>query len=463
MRAKTIMGSARELSGEGAGGRQGARTRQIAAAMLAHAPRDALIVSLLYANLVVFAAVLMGANGAAYSAVVAYSLTAFAAIGVSALLVSASDPFGVKSRWRASASAIVINDAALVSILLFDLAHPAGAEPSAAVASVTALAFISVPVSARLLGPFILGKAVIFGLSIFYILARADSVFTDIALISPLTLAFLLVIGVGYWAHAISVRQIKLQIDLETLQRLTEKQNARLARAVAAEKRERTAAAREHGQRQRLFQYVSHDLRQPIGALGYILFELDRHVRGARERGLIADALACVQSANHLIEDILQVERYSETEVCANMEKTALSEVFAGVEREFALTFNGGRRRLRIAPTELSVMADRHLLARIIRNLVANAFKYAPQSDVLLGARRRGPNVEIWVVDQGPGLAAIDPNRLFKDFASNDTANGGFGLGLAIARRLAEACGGALFIDSVRDRGVTCRVMLQRR
>ena len=67
------------------------------------------------------------------------------------------------------------------------------------------------------------------------------------------------------------------------------------------------------------------------------------------------------------------------------------------------------------------------------------------------------------MVDQGPGLAAIDPNRLFKDFASNDTANGGFGLGLAIARRLAEACGGALFIDSVRDRGVTCRVMLQRR
>ena len=85
------------------------------------------------------------------------------------------------------------------------------------------------------------------------------------------------------------------------------------------------------------------------------------------------------------------------------------------------------------------------MLRRILQNLMANAVQYTERGGILLCARRRGPDVRIEVWDTGPGIGEADREMIFEEFqrgsATDRPAIGGFGLGLSIVQRMAEALG----------------------
>ena len=114
----------------------------------------------------------------------------------------------------------------------------------------------------------------------------------------------------------------------------------------------------------------------------------------------------------------------------------------------------------------LTVTGDRRLVRQALVNLVDNALKYGDAGQVIrLGAERRGERVRISVEDDGPGVPEAERRRVFepykrlpKDQVSERT---GTGLGLAVVRRIAEACGGSVWIEDGATRGA--RVVMELR
>ena len=140
-------------------------------------------------------------------------------------------------------------------------------------------------------------------------------------------------------------------------------------------------------------------------------------------------------------------------------ERVALGPLFASLIDEFAPQAEARGLRLAAAPTRLAANSDPALLTRIVRNLVANAVRYTRAGGVVIGARRRGTDVVIEVVDTGIGIAAEHRARIFEEFyqvrAGSLSSQGGrgMGLGLAIVRRFAELLGHGVAVDSQPGRG----------
>ena len=106
------------------------------------------------------------------------------------------------------------------------------------------------------------------------------------------------------------------------------------------------------------------------------------------------------------------------------------------------------------------------LIEQAIGNLLSNAIRYSPGETIItLGARARpGGKIEIFVSDQGPGIAAEHLPRLFERFYRVDQARsrhlGGTGLGLAIVKHIAQVHGGSVEVESTVGKGTTFRLIL---
>jgi two-component system OmpR family sensor kinase len=115
--------------------------------------------------------------------------------------------------------------------------------------------------------------------------------------------------------------------------------------------------------------------------------------------------------------------------------------------------------RVDVEPEDMSIVADRDHVERILINLIENAMKYAPGSPVEIVGRIRGDMGELRVVDHGPGIPPDQRERVFERFtqieASQTRSVGGTGLGLSIVRSLAEAMEGRADVDETPGGGAT--------
>jgi two-component system phosphate regulon sensor histidine kinase PhoR len=113
-------------------------------------------------------------------------------------------------------------------------------------------------------------------------------------------------------------------------------------------------------------------------------------------------------------------------------------------------------------PDDLVVYADASLLRRVFQNLIANAIKYTPRGEVVLGARELGAAgaVECWVSDNGSGIPEALLEKIFDKGETDPASAGGTGLGLAIVKTFTEAHGGQVTVESKEGVGSTFRFSL---
>jgi two-component system sensor histidine kinase KdpD len=156
-----------------------------------------------------------------------------------------------------------------------------------------------------------------------------------------------------------------------------------------------------------------------------------------------------------LVENLLDMSRLQAGALILDLAPTALEDVWAAALDSLPTpTVPVEVRGLDQVPP---VHADAPLLERVLANLVANALRHAPGSPLLVLAGALGDTVEIRVVDRGPGLPEDARVRVFQPFqrlGDTDNANG-VGLGLALARGLAEAMGGSLVPEDTPGGGLT--------
>ena len=197
---------------------------------------------------------------------------------------------------------------------------------------------------------------------------------------------------------------------------------------------------------------LSHELRNPLAPLRNALQLLELSAPGDGRIEPLRELMERqVDHLVRLVDDLLEMSRISRGAFELRREPVAVSEVVRNALETSQPLLKAARHELSVAvPREpLWVDGDRVRLAQILANLLNNAAKYTdPGGRVAIAARKRDGAVEIAVRDNGPGIAAEVLPRLFEMFARGGgpdrAGQGGLGIGLALARRLAEMHGGSL-------------------
>jgi len=231
-----------------------------------------------------------------------------------------------------------------------------------------------------------------------------------------------------------------------------------------AERTEELVAA-NHA-KSRFLAAASHDLRQPMHALGLFVSQLNNRIKDPENRLLTGRIEAAVTALQGLLDALLDVSRLDAGVVTANFSDFKVGKVLERVEMAFAPDASDRNLRFRVRPCALPVQSDPVLLERILINLVANALRYTQAGGILIGCRRRGTMVRIEVWDTGVGIAPEHQQAIFQEFyqvgnPERDRTKG-LGLGLSIAGRLARLLGGRIDVHSSPGHGSVFAVEVPR-
>ena len=231
----------------------------------------------------------------------------------------------------------------------------------------------------------------------------------------------------------------------------------RIAELLEIQERQTELILEARREQERFFGAASHDLRQPLHALGLYLSLLPR-TRDGQEREQIEARLAdCAASLNRQFESILGVAETDFQLANAAPAATPVSLPFSRMAAIFEAQAKRKGLRLRFRPTTQAARIPMDIFERVLANLVSNAIKYTHRGGVLVAARRRAGALRIEIVDTGIGIADEDRSRIFMDFAQvgnlERNRENGSGLGLGIVRRLCDGMNWPLNLRSRLGRG----------
>jgi ABC-type amino acid transport substrate-binding protein/nitrogen-specific signal transduction histidine kinase len=208
---------------------------------------------------------------------------------------------------------------------------------------------------------------------------------------------------------------------------------------------------------------VSHELRTPLtvisGCLSTVLTEWDRLPSGEAQQ-LLRDAVLESESLSHLVENLLELSRFQAQQLALYTEptdaKTLVIETLNKIKRQAP-----SQKFSTSVPENLPLIhADPLRIERILYNLLENATKYSPPgSQIKVTAKAEPEFMVIGVSDQGKGLTPIEQARLFSPFQRLENSRldraRGAGLGLMVCKRLVEAHGGQIWVESKKGKGST--------
>jgi two-component system, sensor histidine kinase and response regulator len=219
------------------------------------------------------------------------------------------------------------------------------------------------------------------------------------------------------------------------------------------------------GQRRDHIAMLVHDLRHPLSSLGLIaevidseeMSPADRHMAVSQIRGMCTEMARLVDGvlvASRLEAGVFTVQPRP-IRVGAVIEPMLAVFTRVATRRRVALVFDG--------MLDLQLKADPQKLRQALDNLVANALKFTPRGGrVVVRVRREGESIVFEVSDTGPGIAPAERATIFDRYrqGSRGRAAGGAGLGLAIARGIAEAHHGTISVSDGEQGGSTFRIVL---
>lgn len=213
---------------------------------------------------------------------------------------------------------------------------------------------------------------------------------------------------------------------------------------------------------------VSHELRAPLTT---ILTGLEVVLRGYAEMGgNPRSSLELIKKeADRLsgfIETILDLSALEAGRFPLQLQSISLSEVLEDVSSRFSPDQGYGRIRVSIPKGLASIRADKQVFHSVLYHLLDNALKYAPDGEIFLKAKETGTNVDILVVDAGPGIPENERERVFEMFYRLDTSDSrrvyGRGLGLHLVHRFLEAMDGGIALQSADSGGTQVRIWLPK-
>jgi signal transduction histidine kinase len=210
---------------------------------------------------------------------------------------------------------------------------------------------------------------------------------------------------------------------------------------------------------------AGHDLLQPLEAAMMYAGMVRRAVPedSAKIHRALAELKASHEAMDRLVRAVLELSKLEAGVVKPKVERFSLDPLLQTLGREFQAAARARGLELRVVATTLAVETDRHLLERVLRNLLSNALRYTQAGGVILGVRRRVDGPVIQVSDTGVGIAEEDMHRIFEEFTQLDLEDRdrseGLGLGLAIVDRVARLLGLDVSLKSKVGRGTSFAIL----
>lgn len=271
------------------------------------------------------------------------------------------------------------------------------------------------------------------------------------AIVMLVAMAMTIVLGRNYWItfDALSRLQLRTEALMEQL---------RAEKAVSDAARQQAEIANRA--KTQFFTAASHDLRQPLHAMGLFAEALRQRVHEPEVAQLVNSINESVDALEGLFSELLDINRIDSGRVEVHEEHFELGEILRKLRLHFEPSAFEKGLALRLRGARHVVFADPLLVERIARNLVSNAIRYTNDGSVLVSCRKRGSRVLLQVWDTGLGIREEERVRIFEEFyqvpntpAVSPDQRKGLGLGLAIVKRLADLMGTPLAVRSEPGRG----------
>ena len=187
---------------------------------------------------------------------------------------------------------------------------------------------------------------------------------------------------------------------------------------------------------------ASHDLRQPLHAIGLFIESLERQLENQQQRDTLAKMKKSSQHLNNLLNSILDISKLDAGAVPVTKSHFNILQLFKSIEDEFSAAAQEKSLVLHVGKTDTIVHTDSLLLSRILKNLVSNAVKYSNTGSVNIITEIENNTLAIRVKDTGPGIPEEQYQAIFNEYHQinnqNNLPNFGLGLGLSIVKRLVE-------------------------
>jgi signal transduction histidine kinase len=238
---------------------------------------------------------------------------------------------------------------------------------------------------------------------------------------------------------------------------------------------QRVQLERAMDSRARLMRGVSHDLKNPLGAIDGHASLLEDGIKGPLNPGQqesVARIRRSVRALLGLIDDLLELSRAEAGHLSVRPRPTNLADVVreAADEHRDAAEAAGHQLRTEIVDGLPTIRTDPDRVRQVLGNLLSNAVKYTPSGgQIVVRVEERPGNghlavkrcTAIDVVDSGPGIPADKLDEIFEEFSRlEDETTPGTGLGLTIARRISRILGGDISAASERGHGATFTLWL---
>jgi len=226
-------------------------------------------------------------------------------------------------------------------------------------------------------------------------------------------------------------------------------------------RRQKERAEEANIAKSRFLASASHDLRQPVHALGMFVGALRVHEMSAAARRLLDHVEGSVRALDGLFTALLDISRLDAGVMVPNLRVFALRPLLSRICQDLSAEASQKGLRLELVPSSVLVESDPVLLERILRNIVTNAVRHTVEGRILVGCRR-GAGLRIQVWDTGPGIAADQQEKIFEEFFQlanpGRDRSLGLGLGLAIVRRLTAMLSHPLRLKSMPGKGAMFEV-----
>jgi signal transduction histidine kinase len=202
---------------------------------------------------------------------------------------------------------------------------------------------------------------------------------------------------------------------------------------------------------------ASHDLNQPLNAARLFLGSLAQELPPGRAPDIIHRIDAALDTMDHLLTALMDISKLDAGFLQPDIADFELGPLLAALCAEFEPQAAAIGVRLRMVATRAVLRSDRHLLERVLRNLIGNAIRYTKSGKILVGCRKRGKTLRLDVIDTGIGIPKDKWQTIFQEFhqlGNNPrSSEKGVGLGLAIVERVANLLQAPVEIDSELGRG----------
>ncbi len=261
-------------------------------------------------------------------------------------------------------------------------------------------------------------------------------------------------------AQGINEMVQQLDIQRETFQQ-------RIDEATKEMREKKEEAERANFEKTRFLAAASHDLRQPMHAMGLFMGELSNRIDTPEQRKIVEKVEESVEAMSGLLDSLLDISKLDAGVIVPQEQEFAIDVLLHRLAQDFSSIALKRSITFRVHPIEATVVSDPILLERILINLISNAIRYVEQDGIVMVAcRKSGEHIRIEVRDNGPGIPLEEQQNIFKEFVqltnkARDRSKG-LGLGLAIVNRLSKLLGHSVTLRSAPQRGSTFAIEVPR-